>query len=153
MEVPDSVPVEETGGGVDSDPDFEVLQMVDWTAADIAEITDDGIELLETWDMAGASRKAKLANLPPDLVAEMEASAKMPKLVKKIFKLYPPALIAKKLNAAKMSAENKEGSFMILGLLLYLWHKLSLVRRQNALCKAANPALRGPAGGVAKAAA
>lgn len=126
------------GDTLEPEPGAEDFYMVDWTPEEIAELTDDLIDGLNEMDKTGARKAAALANLPEILIKEIEADAEMPLLCKKIFRKYLPKAVAKVLNDARISSENREWIFVAVAALYYGWNKLSLRRRMAKLIAVAN---------------
>ncbi len=109
------------GGG--GDP--EIAAVLDWTPAEVAEITDELVSGLEDWDKLSDVKAAKLAKLGPALIAQIEADATMPKITKKILLKFLPKLIARKLNEANVNPVKSDGALVTLGLVIYGWDKFS----------------------------
>gem|GEM_PF-4451502 len=110
---------------VAGEDDLEAVAILDWTPDEVAEITDELISGLESWDKMSDVKRARLANLAPALIAQIEADATMPKITKKILLKYLPKFLARKLNEAKVNPVKSDGALLTLGLCIYGWDKFS----------------------------
>jgi hypothetical protein len=118
-------------------PSVEELALVDWTDEDIKEITDEVVEWLNTLDKSSARKAAEVAKLGDRLCEQIEQDSEMPAICKKIFKKALPRWLAKMLNKSGVSAENKELAEIIVGILFYTYHRMSISSRIEKLVKAA----------------
>lgn len=84
-----------------------------WTVADVAEFTDELVELSEAKRVTDFVVMAREANLPPRLVSEIERDAGYGTKTKAALKKSIAATIAKWLNKTGVSAKNKEEAALL----------------------------------------
>jgi hypothetical protein len=108
-------------------------ELGNWTAEEIAEITNELVDALDEHDQGAAVKAATLANLGAALVKEIEEDAAMPMFCKKIFKKCIPKMTAKALNSTGVSSEHKDSGFVSLAVIYYIYSRISNKKRLKEL--------------------
>jgi uncharacterized protein (UPF0147 family) len=137
-DLPPAGPVDGRTDAADAAGAVAAVALVEWTPDEIAEITDELIEALDEHDKSAAGKAATMAKLEISLVREIEEDAAMPLFCKRIFKKCVPKLTARALNATGVSSEHKDGGFIALAVLYYLYSKFSNKKRLKDLIAKAN---------------
>jgi len=103
-----------TGNDEGFDPGLPTGEMVvAWTAQDVAEFTDELVELSEAKRVTDFVVMAREANLPPRLVSEIERDAGYGTKTKAALKKSIAVTLAKWLNKTGVSAKNKEEAALL----------------------------------------
>ena len=102
----------------------------------MTDLTGEVLAWLEESQRRSDKKMAQAAGLAPEIVAEVEAAAELPPLVKKIVMKFFPQEAAKEMNKAGLSAEDSGKQFLLGAAALYAYDRFATRRALAATIEA-----------------